>query len=82
MNYKSIARDVLLTEAKELELAALNLDEIALEKAVDLIVQTSGKLIITGVGKSGLVGAKIAATLLVLVHLHSFYTLLKQCMGI
>lgn len=63
MNYKSIARDVLLTEAKELELAALNLDEIALEKAVDLIVQTSGKLIITGVGKSGLVGAKIAATL-------------------
>ncbi len=63
MNYKSIAQDVLLTEAKELELAASNIDEQALEKAVDLIVQTSGKLIITGVGKSGLVGAKIAATL-------------------
>jgi len=63
MNYKSIAQDVLLTEAKELELAASNIDEQALEKAVDLIVKTSGKLIITGVGKSGLVGAKIAATL-------------------
>jgi len=63
MNYKTIAKDVLLTEARELELAAANIDEQALTKAVDLIVETSGKLIITGVGKSGLVGAKIAATL-------------------
>ncbi len=33
------------------------------EKAVELVLQTQGKLIVVGVGKSGLVGAKIAATL-------------------
>lgn len=62
MDFKSIAKDVLLTEAKELEFAANNIsDEIA--KAVELIVPITGKLVVTGVGKSGLVGAKIAATL-------------------
>ena len=33
------------------------------DKAVELILQCSGKLIVTGVGKSGHIGAKIAATL-------------------
>ena len=33
------------------------------ERAVDLIYRCSGKVIITGVGKSGHIGAKIAATL-------------------
>ncbi len=33
------------------------------EKAVDLIMQCNGKVIVTGVGKSGHIGAKIAATL-------------------
>lgn len=32
------------------------------EKAVDLILQCKGKVIVTGVGKSGHIGAKIAAT--------------------
>jgi arabinose-5-phosphate isomerase len=63
MNFKTIAKEVLLTEAKELEIAAQNLDENALKKAVELIVESKGKLIITGVGKSGLVASKIAATL-------------------
>lgn len=44
------------------------LDQIALlddnfEKAVDLMYNCKGKIIVTGVGKSGHVGAKIAATL-------------------
>jgi arabinose-5-phosphate isomerase len=34
-----------------------------MEKAVELVATCKGKLIITGVGKSGLVGSKIAATL-------------------
>ena len=63
MNFKDIAKEVLLTEAKELELAALNIDEKSILKALDLIIESTGKLIVTGVGKSGLVGAKIAATL-------------------
>lgn len=33
------------------------------DKAVDLMMQCSGKVIVTGVGKSGHIGAKIAATL-------------------
>lgn len=63
MNFTDIAKEVLLTEAKELELAANNINSEELNKAVELIVNTKGKLIITGVGKSGLVASKIAATL-------------------
>lgn len=62
MDFKEIAKEVLLTEAKELELAANNICD-SISKAVELIVPISGKLVVTGVGKSGLVGAKIAATL-------------------
>lgn len=62
MDFKQIVKDVLLTEAKELEKAAANIS-FDIEKAIDLIMGSKGKLIITGVGKSGLVGAKIAATL-------------------
>ena len=61
MDFKQIAKDVLLIEANELKDAALNIsDEI--EKAVKLISSCKGKLVITGVGKSGLVGSKMAAT--------------------
>ncbi len=35
----------------------------AFEKAVDLILKAKGKVIITGMGKSGLIGQKIAATM-------------------
>lgn len=62
MNFNEIIKDVLLTEAKEIEKAAANLS-FDIDKAVDMIVNTKGKLIVTGVGKSGLVGSKIAATL-------------------
>ncbi|HIP55864.1 MAG TPA: KpsF/GutQ family sugar-phosphate isomerase [Arcobacter sp.] len=61
MDFKQIAKDVLLIEANELKDAALNIsDEI--ERAVKLISSCKGKLVITGVGKSGLVGSKMAAT--------------------
>lgn len=62
MNFKQIVKDVLLTEAKEIEKAAAKIS-FDIEKAIDLIINSKGKLIITGVGKSGLVGTKIAATL-------------------
>ena len=62
MDFNKIAKDVLLTEAKELEFASNN-NSFDMNKAVELVCQTKGKLIVTGVGKSGLVGAKIAATL-------------------
>ena len=62
MNFKQIVKDVLLTEAIEIEKAAANIS-FDIEKAIDLIINSKGKLIVTGVGKSGLVGTKIAATL-------------------
>ncbi|MBE0491505.1 MAG: KpsF/GutQ family sugar-phosphate isomerase [Sulfurospirillum sp.] len=62
MNFIKIAQEVLELEAKELQIAAKKLGK-EIEDAVDLVMQTKGKLIVTGVGKSGLVGAKIAATL-------------------
>ena len=62
MDFKQIVKDVLLTEAKEIEKAAAKVS-FDIEKAIDLIINSKGKLIVTGVGKSGLVGTKIAATL-------------------
>ncbi len=62
MDFIKIAKEVLELEAKELQNAAQKLGN-EIEKAVDLVMNTKGKLIVTGVGKSGLVGAKIAATL-------------------
>jgi arabinose-5-phosphate isomerase len=62
MDFKSIAKEVLVTEANELLKAADAFDD-TINKAVELIATCKGKLIITGVGKSGLVGSKIAATL-------------------
>ncbi len=62
MNFIDIAKEVLEIEAKELLRASKNIDN-EIDKAVELITNTKGKLIVTGVGKSGLIGAKIAATL-------------------
>ncbi|MGM0518914.1 MAG: KpsF/GutQ family sugar-phosphate isomerase [Campylobacterota bacterium] len=62
MNFKEIVKDVLETEALELQRASLNIT-FDIDKAIDLIINSKGKLIVTGVGKSGLVGSKIAATL-------------------
>jgi len=61
MNYKKIAQETLNIEANTLLEAAKNID-IIFEKAVDVILQCKGKLVVTGVGKSGLIGAKMAAT--------------------
>ena len=57
-----IAANVLKTEANELTRNAEILD-VEFEKAVETLYQTKGKVVVTGVGKSGHVGAKIAATL-------------------
>jgi len=61
MNYKQIAQETLEIEANTLLLSAKNMDDV-FEKAVKTILACKGKLIVTGVGKSGLIGAKMAAT--------------------
>lgn len=61
LDFNKIAAEVINTEAAELMNYANQCK--AFDDAVKLVASISGKLIITGVGKSGLVGAKIAATL-------------------
>ena len=61
MNYKQIAQETLNIEAQTLLEASQNIDDVFSE-CVELILSCKGKLIITGVGKSGLIGAKMAAT--------------------
>ena len=61
MNYKTIAQETLNIEATTLINAAKNIGD-AFDKAVEVILACKGKLIVSGVGKSGLIGAKMAAT--------------------
>ena len=61
MDYINIAREVLNIEAQELINGASRIDD-NMGEAVKLIANAKGKLIVTGVGKSGLVGSKLAAT--------------------
>jgi len=61
MDLIKIAQETFQIEAEALYKMAERLDQNFLD-AIELILHTKGKLIITGVGKSGLVGAKMAAT--------------------
>ncbi len=61
MDLIKIAQETFQIEADALKQAAERLDSNFLD-AIELILNTKGKLIITGVGKSGLVAAKMAAT--------------------
>jgi len=55
------AREVLLIEAAEIEAIAARLDA-QFETAVQLILHCTGRIVVTGIGKSGHIGGKIAAT--------------------
>jgi arabinose-5-phosphate isomerase len=57
-----VARDVLATEAAGLSALADALDE-RFSRAVDLLGSATGRVVVTGMGKSGHIGRKIAATL-------------------
>jgi arabinose-5-phosphate isomerase len=56
------ARTTLLIEAEAIHSAAGRLNE-GFTKAVEFILSSEGKVVVTGMGKSGHVGQKIAATL-------------------
>ncbi len=62
MNIIDIAREVIEIESGEIAALAGHLDE-GFEKTIHAILDTKGKLIVSGMGKSGLIGKKIAATL-------------------
>ena len=62
MNVREIAIQAIKDEAEAVLGLIPQLDE-SFDKAVDLILNCKGKVTVTGVGKSGHIGAKIAATL-------------------
>lgn len=62
MDVKLIAKNVFETEAREIANLS-NLLTGDFEKTVSSIISCKGKVIISGMGKSGIVGKKIAATL-------------------
>ena len=62
MDSLSIAKRVLQTEADAVRALIDKLDG-SFAKAIDLLYNAKGRVVVTGMGKSGLVGKKIAATL-------------------
>lgn len=58
----SLARDILLLEAGEINALANRLDR-HFSDAVALILQCKGRVVVSGMGKSGHIGGKIASTL-------------------
>ncbi len=60
-NYLQYATDTINTEKKALELLIAELDE-RFEQACDVILNCQGRVVVTGMGKSGLIGRKISAT--------------------
>jgi len=58
---KNIGKNVFLEQAQALQRTAKTLGD-EFEKAVDLVYGTKSRVIISGMGKSGIIGRKIAAT--------------------
>ncbi len=57
----ALARDILLLEASEIDALAKRLDD-NFTRAVNLILQCQGRVVVSGMGKSGHIGGKIAST--------------------
>ena len=62
MNYIDIAKNVITLEIKALQKLKKSLNK-NFDKAVNAIVNCQSKIILCGVGKSGIVANKISATL-------------------
>jgi arabinose-5-phosphate isomerase len=62
-DFASKVAEILRLEAASINAAAERLDIVSVRKALDLISCCGGKVIVTGVGKSGVIAQKIAQTL-------------------
>lgn len=58
-----VAREVLRTEADALGKLAREMDEAAVGRALDVLLACSGRIVCTGMGKSGIIARKVAGTL-------------------
>lgn len=61
-NYEKVI-EILRLESAAIDAAADNLDRLSVETALDVLGGCDGKVIVCGVGKSGVIGQKIAQTL-------------------
>jgi len=61
-NIQSIAKDVLAQEAAAIRQLAERIDD-SFEHCVETILRAGGRVVITGIGKSAIIGQKIVATL-------------------
>ena len=61
-NTLELAKTVLRREAQALEFLAQTIDDTFL-KAVQLLLHCQGRVVVSGVGKSGHIGCKVAASL-------------------
>src|SRR6478672_4052816 len=72
--YFADIQDLLELEASAISRTASRLDEQQVEKAIQLISDCRGKVVILGIGKSGIIAQKIAATMTstgtAALHLH------------
>lgn len=59
INLIDTAKEVLDIEAKAILRTKENLDEVQLNNAIDAIYNSKGRVIITGMGKSGQIGKKL-----------------------
>ena len=63
INFKKIAKEVIETEIRSLKKLNTNINQ-SFNKAVEAIMACkNGKVVISGVGKSGIIGKKISSTL-------------------
>ncbi len=62
-NHLADVQDLLRLESNAIAQTATRLDAAQVERVVDLIAGCKGKVVILGVGKSGIIGQKIAATM-------------------
>jgi len=77
IDYKSIAKEVINLEIKALQKLKKSLNQ-NFDKAVDAIVNCQSKIILCGVGKSGIIANKISATLSS-IGSPSFYLSANDC---
>jgi arabinose-5-phosphate isomerase len=61
-SYQDIARQVLALEAECVNALVDRIDD-SFDRAVDLIYSCNGRVVVTGMGKCGIIGRKISATL-------------------
>jgi arabinose-5-phosphate isomerase len=62
-NHLSDVQELLQLESNAIAQTATRLDPAQVERVVDLIAACNGNVVILGVGKSGIIGQKIAATM-------------------